>query len=81
MESLECAHCSKILSRCKVNSALAMLLDCQILSVIATYKNRLSTTVDQPEGICRSQKHLIWLLLNLSKRNKRKSEKKAMGKQ
>ena len=39
-------------------SALAMLLDCQILSVIATYKTRLATTVDQSLGICRSQKHL-----------------------
>ena len=36
METWKFAHCSKILSRSKVNSALAMLLDCQILSVIAT---------------------------------------------
>ena len=33
MDTWKFAHCSKILSRCKVNSALAMLLDCHILSV------------------------------------------------
>lgn len=72
MESLKFAHCNEILSCCKVNSALAMLLDCQILSVITNYENRLATTVDQPLGICRSQTHLIWEKVRKAMGKKRK---------